>query len=534
MLTYFVIAPVLIAVCLYIFPSVRLRRVIVVLAQSALVAAALYLLTLTSGAREVVTNVGDYAGVLGITLRADRLSAVFVLLTAVLFLVVSIYNFSEQKSKLFWFLLFIWEGAFIGLFLTRDLFNIFVLVEVASVTTAVLLMYYRGNRSMYHGLAFLIIGVIVMQFYLLGIGYLYRLTGGFDMDYSARIIAQLDRAELILPYALIMTAIAAKCAVLPLFTFLPKICSIPLAPAPVAAILSGLQVKSGIYLFLRFREMFPDMDHMGFFLGVGILTAVFGVILALGQTDIKKMLAYSTMAQVGLILIGLHINSPYAYYGSLYHIITHAISKAALFLGAGVLAKVYGTRNIAEIRGVFRQMPWVGVATALAILSMIGAPLFGGNISKYFLMTDAPLPLYVLITLINLGTVVIFLRYAAMLFGHPRRALVVEGARVKVDANQRDGLMVLGVLCLLSGVFGPQLIRALFGIDVALSFWSYTEKVITLAASVAVGYLLLKYVGKAAALTSIHLDRLELGFRGICVSVGGFFAVMLIVMGFLG
>jgi len=528
MLTYFVIAPILIAVLLYLVPFVRARQLIVALTQGALFAAAIYLFVRV-GEGEIVTNVGDYRGVLGITLRADMLTAVFVLLTTLIFLIVAIYSFDEKKSKLFWFLLFIWEGAFIGLFLTRDLFNIFVLTEVATVAAAVLLMYNRGRRSMYNGLVYLLVNVLVMQFYLLGVGYLYMQTGVLDMDYIAAYVATLDRSQLVLPYALILTAIAAKCSILPLFTFLPKIHSIPRAPASVAALLSALQVKSGLYLFLRFQHMFGGIDSRELFLVLGVITAIFGVLMALMQTDIKRLLAYSTIAQVGLILIGLQIESAYAYAGSLYHIFTHAIAKAALFLTAGMLIRIYGTRDVTAMRGVMRQTPIVGIATILAILSIIGAPLFSGSISKYFIMADASFPLYLLMIFINLGTVTIFIKYAAILIGRPPGDL----EPIRMEPFQLTTVILLGVLCLAGGVFGQHVIDLLFGFPVTVSTAGYLEKIAILVASVGVGLLIYKHGIQDRAPIPI-LIRFDLGFRGICVSIGGFFALLLIVIGVLG
>ena len=144
MLIYFVIVPILIAVFLYLFPEKflpeKIGKVIAIVAQSLVVVGALYLLFQTQAYGTMVTNVGDFRSFLGIYLMADTLSADFVLLTAIVFLAAAIFTVNESRSSLFWFLLFIWESALIGLFLTRDLFNIFVMAEVATVVVAVLLM----------------------------------------------------------------------------------------------------------------------------------------------------------------------------------------------------------------------------------------------------------------------------------------------------------------------------------------------------------------------------------------------------------
>lgn len=529
MLTYFVIVPVFIAVLLYLIPFFKARKALVILAQGALFLAACYLLYLTRTGGEVITNVGNYTDLLGIFLRADQLSAMFVVLTTLMFLIITIYSFNEQKdSRLFWFLLFIWEGAFIGLFLTKDLFNIFVLAEVSSAVAAVLLMYKRTSRSSYHGIIFLMVNVIVMQFYLLGIGYLYMLTGALDMAHSHAIISTLDHSQLILPFALIMTAIAAKSSILPLFTFLPKVQSIPRAPVSVAALFSALQVKSGLYLFLRFRHMFEVIDVTGIFLVLGVLTAVAGVAFALAETDMKRLLAYSTVAQAGLIMVGLNLDGAYAYTGSIYHVITHAIAKALLFLAAGVIIRVYNTRSMGEVRGVLRRLPVVGVCMVLGMLSITGAPLFGGNISKYFMMADVNMPLFVLMSLLNLGTILVCIKFARMLFGKPVETMAQP---VQVDRFKQTALVILATLCLVGGVFGPALMRLLFGVDARVSIGGFVEKLIVLLVSWAVALLVSKYRHLGNKGLRRVMERLDFGFRGITVSMGAFLVLMLLLVG---
>lgn len=529
MLIYFVLVPILIAVFLFMFPAYKVAKFLASLVQAALLGAAVHLFLL-SREGDVLTNAGNYSGFLGITLRADTLSVLFVMLTVFIFLIVTIYSFHDKNSRLFLFLLFVLEGALIGLFLTQDLFNIFVLAEVSSVVAAALLMYNRRSRSMYDGLVYLMVNVIVMQFYLLGLGYLYRMTGVFDMGRVAEAVSVLDRSQLVLPFSLIMVAIAAKCGLLPAFGFLPKIHSIPQAPASVGALLSGLQVKAGLYLFLRFREIFAPLYIDDVFLVIGIVTALFGVVLALSQTNIKQMLAYSTIAQVGLIMIGLNLNQAYSFYGSVYHMLGHAIAKVALFLGAGLVIAVYGTGDITKIRGVFHRMPVVGIAMTLAILGMTGAPFFSGNISKYFMMADVNPLLFVIMTVINLGTIVVFIKFGRMLFGHPS---VTSEPEERVDWFKQGSVLIVGILCLIGGIWGETAIFHFFGLNLSIGLAGFIEKAIILAGSWLVGILIVRYLVPRYAPALTRLSRLDLSFQKICFSIGGFFAISLVVFGFL-
>jgi len=527
MLTYLVIIPILIATFLYLFSSERAARVIAIGVQALLVVFAFYLF-MSTREYESVTYIGDFYSVLGITLRADNLSSIFVLLTAFIFLMAAIYSFGEKNSRLFWFLLFIWEGALIGLFLTRDFFNIFVLAEVSNVVFTILIMYLRKNRSLYDGIIYLMANLVAIQFYLLGLGYVYRLTGVLDMDAVGQAVALLPAAQFVLPYALIMTTVAFKCALLPLYNWLPKAHGTPGAPSAVSAILSGLHIKSGVYLFLRFQDVFEGVSGTDFFLVVGAVTGVAGVIMAISQTDLKLILAYSTIAQIGLIMIGFGINTYYSNIGSLFHIINHAVFKSALFLGAGIIAHAYDTRDITEISGVLRRYPAVGVATILAVLGIVGAPLFNGSISKYFMMSGAALPLFIIMSFINLGTITIFIKYSVMLFGRSQPAEEV----VKIAKTQTATVLILGGICFLGGIFGASFVRFLLGMPVSVDLLGYLEKVVAFALSMVAGYFIFTRVLRNSPILA-RIRKIDLSFRAMCACLGLFFAITLMVTGWL-
>ena len=384
MLSFFATVPIVIGILLFVIPIRKPARVVAAAAQAALFGFAFYVFLMCKSG-DITTRVGNYEGLMGIALRVDTLASVFLMLTSFIFLVATVYCFNEKFSRLFWFFLFVWQGLLNSVFMSNDIFNIFVLVEVATVVVAVLIMFTRDNRSMYDGMVYLMINIIAMQFYLFGTGYIYKLTGTLDMAAAAEAIALLDKASLVLPVALVMTGVSLKCALMPLFSWLPKAHGTPGAPSAVSAILSGLHIKSGVFLFIRYQAIFAQVDMSGFFLAAGIITGLAGALFALSQTDVKLMLAYSTISQVGLIMIGLNVPEVHAYTGSVYHIFNHALFKSALFLCAGALTHAYGTRDVGQIRGVLKRYPLVGVASIMAILGIIGTPFFNGSISKYFI-----------------------------------------------------------------------------------------------------------------------------------------------------
>jgi len=526
MLSWFVIVPVLSAVFIYIFPFEKTGKVIAVFMQLILLLCAFYIFILCREA-PVVVKIGNYGGFLGIALKADDLSSVFVMLTAFIFLCAFIYTLNENYSRLFGLLLFAWEGLLIGIFLSCDLFNIFVLAEIATVVVSILIMFIRDKRSMYDGLLYLMVNTVAIQFYLFGVGYIYKLTGVLDFDAAAQAIKELDKSSLILPYALIITSVSLKCALMPLFSWLPRAHGTHGAPSSVSAILSGLHIKSGIYLFIRFQSLFNEIAVPEFFLVTGIITGIAGFIFALSQSDIKLILAYHTISQIGMIMIGLNIPDVNTYTGGVYHIINHAFFKSSLFLCAGIIIKVYGTRDINKISGVFKRMPLVGTAAIMSILGITGAPLFNGSISKYFIMSGTNWIVTGFMIFINLGTIISFIKFSSMLFGQNESGQ----CKVKIDIWHQFAVLVLGGMCLAGGIFGRQIIEYLFNVNVNVDAAGYLQKVIIFSVSVIIGYLIYAhYLIKSALFKQIR--GIELGFRKICISIGLFFALMLIVVRF--
>jgi len=522
MLLWLVISPILIAVFIYILPYKKMSRLIAILAQAIFTCASFYVFLLCKKG-DIVTSIGNYDG-LGIILRADTLSSVFVLLTAFIFLLTSIYSFNEDLGRLYWFLIFVWEGLLTGIFLSGDLFNIFILIEVATVVISIHIMLKRDNRSMYDGLLYLMINTVAIQFYLFGVGYIYKLTGVLDLEAAAQAIGELDKSSLVLPYALIITSVSLKCALMPLFSWLPKAHGTPGAPSSVSAILSGLHIKSGIYLFMRFQVLFQNVAIPDFFLMAGIITGIAGFILALSQSDIKLILAYHTISQIGMIMIGLCVSDSNSYTGAVYHIISHALFKSALFLCAGIIINIYGTRDINKIRGVLRRKPLVGLATIMAVLGITGAPFFNGSISKYFIMSGTNMAVSAAVIFINLGTIISFTKFLTILFGRSDEG----NADVKTGVNQQAVVLVLGSFCLAGGVLGELFIKFLFNVNVSVEAIGYFQKTALFAVSAVIGFFIYRYFVKTSTFF-MRMREIELGFRGACVSIGIFFAVILVV-----
>ncbi len=405
--------------------------------QSALLAIAIYLLVQVRLYGPISSALGDYDRWLSINLvGGDEISLLFVVLTCFLFLAMLVFNYHKHyMNPLFLFLFLVLEGLINAIFLSYDLFDLYALVEVSTITVSILIMFKRDSQSIYDGMVYLLTNLVSMTFFVLGIGYVYKLFGSLDLlVIKDSMDSVVDTRQLILPYSLLITAIGLKSAVMPLFSWLPRAHGTPAAPSIVSAILSGLYVKGGVYLFIRFQDTFSSqLDTSNIFLILGFLTAVIGFIFALSQTDIKLILAYHTVSQIGLIIFGLSLNSDYSYYGSIYHILNHAVFKSTLFLTAGMIIEEYDTRDIREIHGVFKRMPYVALVMVVAILGITGAPFFNGSISKYLIQKGTNYYDYLEygLVIINLGTIISFIKYSQMLFGN-------HYARYKVRLNQKN------------------------------------------------------------------------------------------------
>lgn len=463
---------------------------------------------------------------IAIKLVADRYSAPLVLLTAVFFAATFLFSKrAEYVDKTFLFLFAILESALIGTFLSGDLFNIYVLVELGMLVIAILIMYKQEKQSVYDAMLYLMMNFIAMAFFLLGIGYLYRITGVLDLaEMHQRLLLLEEPRAVIVPYAMIMTAIAVKAALFPLFSWLPRAHGAPSAPAIVSAVLSGIQVKAGVYLLVRMSQVFEGViDAAPFFLAVGFITSIVGFLLAIAQKDIKLILAYHTISQVGLIVVGLYLGSEVAFWGAMYHIINHALFKGLLFLTAGIIIEEYGTRSYAEIRGVLRHLPAIGIGTIAGVLGIIGAPFFNGSISKYFIQQGLQGDLGGIgLFVINLGTTLSFVKYSVILFGKP----TVTRPPMR-DPWVAAVSLIFGLACLAGGLFGGPTVALIYGPEYATAGALGTEKVLTfvltLGIAAAAYFLIVKRIGDFLS----TVRQFKVSFNQITVLLTLFFVGLL-------
>lgn len=330
----------------------------------------------------------------GVALHFDRFGAAIAVFSMITLLVLI---FSRRyipavvpiaRIPLYYALVMINLGGMNGFLVTGDLFNLFVFMEVFSVSAYALVAMARGPQAGLAAIKYLLLGAVSSLLVLFAIGLIFAQTGTLNMADAA---GRLDAAASIVPTALALGALTigfmVKAALFPLHVWLPD--AHASAPAPVSALLSAVVVKAGVIGIIRTLQTFSDhgslelMPLQSLLIWLGAIAVLWGAVAALVQSDLKRLLAYSTVTNIGYIFIGLGIGSATAASGAAVHIINHAVIKAALFLAAGALIHQSGLRHIDDLRGLGERMPLSALALGVALLAVAGVPPTAGFVGKW-------------------------------------------------------------------------------------------------------------------------------------------------------
>ncbi len=523
----FILLPILIGLIAYIAKNRFSKPLLLIFQFIYLVFAFLSFLQIKNSGPQII-DMGNVPNGFAISLYVDNISAAFVLLTALIyfFLIIYAYNHDYFEPQFFFPFLSL-EGLITGLFLSGDLFNLFIFLEVSTVIVSILIMYNKKEQAVYDGMIYFFVNVLGSSFFLFGIGFIYKLFGVLDIRSLSKAMEIFTLNDSVyVPFALMMVTVSLKTAISPLFSWLPKAHGTPSAPPVISAVLSGLYIKSGLYLFIRISAMYsPAVQMDTFFFYLGFATAIIGAVMSFSQTDIKLILSYSTVSQVGLIFMGLNMNSEIAFYGSVFHIFNHAIFKTALFLAAGLLTKYYKTRNIHEMNSVLKNFPLIGYSIIFSILGITGAPFFNGSISKYMIAhgTDN-LFATLLLNIVNLGTILIFVKFSVILFGNN-----TWGKEKIKDRLSQYSVLIVSSLALLSGLFGRRVTEFLFDYPLTVDSAEYLQKGFVYVLMGLAGIALYKKVIQQNKWL-FKLTQIELTFNGIITFLTGYFLLLLTIL----
>ncbi len=359
----------------------------------------------TEVAREGVVDyaLGGFAPPLGIALRIDALGATMALLIASVGLLGALYSGHALSSEVYpgkhglfqaGYLLCL--AGFLGLVFTGDAFNAFVFLEVSSIGTYALVAVgeARDRRALPAAFNYLIFGTVGATFYVLGVGFLYGATGTLNLvDMSVRLAALGDNFAVQAGLAFIVAGLGVKAAIFPLHGWLPG--AYAGAPSLVSVFLAATATKSAIYLIVRFVfDVFPTGGFGQTFLAliVAPLAAAAAIVCsvqAIFEKEVRRILAFSSVAQVGFIMLGISLATTGGLSAGVFYLVAHALMKGALFMGVGALAISVKARTVEEFYGLGREAPWSAAAFAVGAASLAGVPLTMGFLAKWSLIAGA-------------------------------------------------------------------------------------------------------------------------------------------------
>ncbi len=387
--------PFLTAVACYLTRGRSLGRRISLAGNVALLVAAVTLMAQVLPQGVIAGQMGGWAAPFGITLVADYLGAVMVVITAITALAVSIYalgDIDRRAEALGYHALFnVLIGGVTGAFLTGDLFNLYVWFEVMLIASFGLLVLGGSKAQIDGGLKYVALNLISTILFLSGIGLLYGMTGTLNMADLATRVAEVDNQALLSVVAMMfMVAFGVKAALFPLFFWLPAAYHTP--AFSVSAVFAGLLTKVGVYALIRmFTLVFTHdtgLTHT-VLLWVAAATMVVGVLGAAAQNEFRKILSFHIVSQIGYMVLGLALMTPLALAGAVFYLVHHIIVKANLFLIAGVSQRLTGSGDLARIGGLYKSAPLLAVLFLIPAFSLAGFPPLSGFWAKYILVAAA-------------------------------------------------------------------------------------------------------------------------------------------------
>ncbi|MEQ8397073.1 monovalent cation/H+ antiporter subunit D family protein [Thalassobaculum sp.] len=288
-------------------------------------------------------------------------------------------------------------AGLLGVTITGDAFNVFVFLEITSLSSYILVSAGAGmdRRALTAAYNYLVLGTVGATFFVIGVGLLYMVTGTLNIiDLSERVPALQDNRTVHVAFAFIVVGMGLKLALFPLHTWLPN--AYTYAPSTGTAFLAATSTKVSVYVLLRFLFVVfaPSYGFMALtldyvLLPLALIAMVAATIAAIYQYNIKRLLAYSSVAQLGYMVLGIAYGSVEGLTAAILHLFNHALMKGALFLALGCIMLRVGDVTMRGVQGLGRQMPWTMAAFVTGGLSLIGVPLTVGFISKWYLITAA-------------------------------------------------------------------------------------------------------------------------------------------------
>lgn len=365
------------------------------------VATLLLLQVSQEGAEPISYYLGGWLPPYGIEIRIDQLNAfVLMLITAMSTVVLlsahtSLENKIEiapDKNTYLYVAYLLCLAGLVGILLTGDAFNLFVFLEVSSLATYTLIALGRDRRALWATFQYLVMGTVGATFILIGIGLLYMKTGTLNMADLAQRLPELSESRTIfVAFCFFIVGVCLKIALFPLHFWLPN--AYAYAPTVVTAFLAASATKVALYVVIRFvffvfgvEFSFTIIPLEKVFVILGTLGIIIASLVAIKQQNIKRMLAYSSVAQIGYMVLGVSLSTAAGLMAGLLHLFNHALMKGTLFLALGSILYRIGGVTLRHMQGVGKTMPFTMAAFLVGGLSIIGVPLTVGFVSKWYLL----------------------------------------------------------------------------------------------------------------------------------------------------
>lgn len=387
-----VFIPLITAVILLLFRQIHLQQPLALLGSTGTFLAAVLL-----GWRVWQYGIqtywfGNWPPPFGIIFAVDSLGVLMAVLADLIFLLALIYAFYMDDVELVYFLPFFFflQTGINGIFLTGDIFNFYVFFEVMVISSYILVGFERKLLKLEAAFKFSAMNIFASAFFVMSVAGIYAGTGTLNLaDLSVK-IKQLGPTPLLLSSTtLLLTVFMLKSALFPFHFWLPD--AHAMAPTPISAVLSGVIVKVGVYGILRLTTLFfPGYQPWrNLLLVLGFLSIIYGGFAALTQRDIKRLLAYSTISQVGFLALAASWGTISALTAVLFYIIAHALTKAFLFLTSGAIIQEVGRRDIKQMGGLLDRLPHLAFFYFLGAISLSGIPPLSGFVAKFGLLGAA-------------------------------------------------------------------------------------------------------------------------------------------------
>lgn len=420
-------------------------------------------------------NFGNWTQKIGVQHLIDEFSSTMVCVIMTIATLIIIYSIKDVEHEIkekqrgnYYTLVFLLLYSMVGMTYTNDIFNMYVFMEILSLTSCAIISVKREKETFLAAFRYLMLNTIGSVSVLIGIGMLYMVTGYLNMMEMSQVIAQVWQSypiNILVSLGFMITGLGLKAALFPLHIWLPDAHSS--APTPSSALLSGLVVK--VYIFCAAKILFRIIGKsiivaLGVPTYITVLAAlgmIMGSVFAIGQKDIKRLLAYSSVAQLGYIFLGFGLATTEGFAASLFHIVSHALMKTGLFLSAGAIIYHKGKRDIREFDGIGYEMPITMGVFTISVLGMIGIPGINGFMSKMYLsfaVLEAQKPIYILVILASSFLNAIY--YLPIIISaflkeskDRKNVMMVD----KLPKSMLVPMVIIATCCVIMGVF-PQLV----------------------------------------------------------------------------